>query len=151
VIRSRILACGLLAASLAAHAGERCDMAREADFAGDGRRRLEAYLESLVLASGDPYGIRPQEFHLVVSSAPPPLVGGRWSGSDIGCSWGKRYIVLYKRALTNRPLAETDQTIAYQYFRHVQVRRDGTSCDSSAGPLADEAKNWARKIAPACP
>ena len=147
---SRILAGGLLAASLAAHAGERCEMAREADFAGDGRRRLESYLESLAVASGERYGIRPQEFHLLVSRGSPPVIGGRWSESDIGCSWGKRYIVLYKRALTDRPLAETDNTIAYQYFRHVQVRRDGASCDSSPGALAAEAKDWAQKIAPLC-
>jgi len=161
----RILAGGLLAASLAAYAGDgvelklsvaaaqRCDVAREADFAGDGRRKLEAYLESLVVASGDPYGIRPQEFHLLVSRGSPPVIGGRWSEGDIGCSWGKRYIALYQRALTSRPLAETYNTIAYQYFRHIQVRRDGVSCDSSPdGPATRhaEALEWASRVAPLC-
>jgi|SRR5688572_11491295 hypothetical protein len=161
---SRFLAFGLLAACLAAHAADgldlktpvaaqRCDIARDGDFAGDGRHRLEAYLESLVRASGDRYGIRPQEFQLLVSSASPPIVGGRRSEGDIGCSWGRRYISLYKRALTNRPLAETYNTIAYQYFRHIQVKRDGVSCDlpfDGVMELQAEARDWAQKIAPLC-
>lgn len=159
----RILAGALLAASLAARADDglgkkmsiappqRCDLARDADFAGDGRRRLEDYLDSLARASGGPYGIRPNEFQLLVSNAAPPVVSGHPAEGDIGCSWGKRYISLFKRTLTNRALAETYNTIAYQYFRHVQVRRDGASCDSLPDGRDAEARDWAQKIAPSCP
>ena len=89
MIARRLLAGGLLAASFAAHAeGARCELARDADFAGDGRRRLEAYLEELARASGDPYGIQPKEFHLLVSNAAPPVVDGSPAEGEIGCSWG---------------------------------------------------------------
>ena len=161
----RIVAGSLLAAaSLVVHGGEpglksppgpqeRCDAARDADFVGDGRRRLEEYLEWLARTSGEPYGIRPREFHLLVSNAAPRTVAGQSVGGEIGCSWGQRYISLYKQSLTRRALAETYNTIAREFYHHLQVRRDGVACDSSIEDLAAleaEARDWALKVAPLC-
>lgn len=143
----------LLAAAFTAWSEERCAIARDADFAGEGRWRLERYLERLARTSGGAYGIQPQEFRLLISNASPPLVGGHPVGGEIGCSWGKRYVSLYKQTLTNRTLAVTYNTIAREYFHHVQVRRDGVSCSSSVDGLAAleaEARNWARDVAPLC-
>jgi hypothetical protein len=160
-----VLGAGLLALTLAACSSgqrelktsadlaERCDIARDADFAGDGKWKFDRYLESLVRTSGGPYEIQPREFQLLVSGAPAPVVGGHPVGGEIACSWGKRYIYLYKEALSDRTLAITYNTIAREYFHHVQVRRDGVSCNSSVDGLAAlqaEARDWAQKVAPLC-
>ena len=132
----------------AAAPAERCEMARDADFAGDGKWKFDGYLDRLARASGGPYGIQPREFALLVSNAPPPVVG---SSGEIGCSWGKRYIYLYRQVLANQSLAATYNTIAREYFRHIQVRRDGVRCDSLADDeLEAEARDWAQKVAPLC-
>ena len=149
-----LLSAGLGAAADGGVHDERCEIARERDFTGEGRRRFERFLESLADASGAPYGIQAKEFELLFSNARAPLAGGDPVGGDIGCSWGKRYILLYKRVLAERTVATTYNTIARQYFHHVQVRRDGVRCDSSVDgvtPLQAEARDWAQKVAPLCP
>jgi hypothetical protein len=153
LLAATLAACssGQLELETAAAPAERCEMARDADFAGDGKWKFDGYLDRLARASGGPYGIQPREFALLVSNAPPPVVGSDPVGGEIGCSWGRRYIYLYRQVLANQSLAATYNTIAREYFRHIQVRRDGVRCDSLADDeLEAEARDWAQKVAPLC-
>ena len=143
---------------------ERCSTVQPTDFVGDGRQALECYLNHIAQAYGGPYGITPDNIKLFISEATPPSDGnGHTKSGEVACYSGAaasafgapRQITLYRLAFSGSPYITVYNTIAHEFWHHVQVVRDGLpNCGIGATNMAaleNEANSWASGITPPCP
>lgn len=133
-----------------------CEVARDADFEGEGEERLRGFLRWLAHAHGAPTGLEPRQVSLgIVRGYAKPGPAGVQAG-EISCGAGGRgpfRVTLYRDALAGRPLATTYHTLAHEFHHVVQIRRENLPCDAGTGSRAvyeQEAEDVAARFVPAC-
>lgn len=133
-----------------------CQAARDADFEGEGERRMHAFLRWLAHAHGAPAGLDPGQVTLAIARGPvKPGPAGVQAG-EIACGRGGAgpfRITLYRDALAGRPLAVAYETLAHEFHHVVQIHRDRLPCgagDRSREAYEQEARDVARRFVPRC-
>jgi hypothetical protein len=133
-----------------------CAKAQDADFDGEGERRLGNFLRYLAQAHGAPAGIDPAEVSLGIVRGPAKLAPAGVQAGEIGCGnggAGPYRVTLYRDALAGRPLALAYETIAHEFHHVVQIHRDRLPCaagDKNREAYEREAREVARRFVPIC-
>lgn len=131
----------------------RCGAARDADFEGAGEEQLRRYLDWLVQAYGRDVSLRPQDVSLAIVRGPAKPGPMGVTAAELACDADSYRIVLYRDALSGRPLPVAYDTLAHEFFHVFQIRRDGLACEARKGERARyerEAVSFAAGIVPAC-
>lgn len=143
-------------AALEPSSRDRCDIARDGDFARSGVAELRRYLWHLAQSRAEEAAIDPRQVSLAVVHGPPEpgLVGVTAGEVACGLAGDPPYrITLYAQALVGRPLYTAYRTIAHEYQHIVQIRRDGLRCEPRNGTrelYEAEAQAVADQLVPSC-